>query len=128
MFCKFVKLTNGEDIIVSTDDPCLTFKEKEFIDVVDPVALGTVRLPRPTGIIERFVMYPWLKLSKPDVVRLPVKSILLVTDLETEAQKQYLDFVQGRTPNFTEEGVDQFEEAEEDDDNHHHEFDGRTLH
>lgn len=140
MFCKFVKLTNGEDIIVSTDDPCTTFLNKEFIDVVDPVALGTVRIPRPSGIVERFVMYKWLKLSKPDIVRIPIKSILLVTDLDDSAQLQYQDFIQGKIelqhePQSMEELVQHMfedmeddEESEEDDYNHSKSIDGRTLH
>lgn len=137
MFCKFVKLTNGEDIIVSTDDPCTTFLNKEFIDVIDPVVLGTVRIPRPHGVVERYVMYKWLKLCRDDVIRLPTKSILLVTDLDDNAQTQYQDFIQGKheitnDPQSMEEFIQHMfeqssdEEGEEDDyDDHTHD---RTLH
>ena len=87
-------------------------------------------------------MFPWLKLSKQDVVRLPVKSILLVTDLDTGAEQQYLDFIQGTAKTiqtsrsnlasfgfdeqmFSEEDND-FEEEEDDDDREYRH--GRTIH
>jgi hypothetical protein len=93
MYCKFLKLTNGENIIVSTDDDCETFVNKEFINIVDPVLISSFRFPKGNMVVESFVMQPWIKMAKKDVMRIPVNNIVVATDVQEMAVSQYKTFV-----------------------------------
>ena len=94
MHCKFIKLTNGEDIIVQTDDKCDTFNNKEFISVVDPVLIFSMRRNHGNMIIESYVMQPWIKMGKIDVVQLPTKNIVVAVDIHEMAEKQYMAYIE----------------------------------
>jgi len=111
MYCKFLKLTNGENIIVSTDDNCDTFTNKEFIDIVDPVLISSFRFPKGNMIVESFVMQPWIKMAKKDVMRLPVNNIVVATDVQEMAVSQYKTFVEESvnevTSELTEEDIEE---------------------
>ena len=93
MHCKFIKLTNGEDIIVQTDDTCDTISNKEFISVVDPVLIFSMRRNHGNMIIESYVMQPWIKMGKIDVVQLPTKNIVVAVDIHEMAEKQYMAYI-----------------------------------
>ena len=93
MYYKFFKLINGEDIIAVTDDPCETFEDKEFIDIVDPVLICAYRIPREKGIMETYVMQTWMKMAVQDVISLPVASILIAVDVQPKVIEQYDIFV-----------------------------------
>jgi hypothetical protein len=93
MYYKFFKLINGEDIIAVTDDPCETFEDKEFIDIVDPVLICAYRIPREKGIMETYVMQTWMKMAVQDVISLPVASILIAVDVQSKVIEQYDIFV-----------------------------------
>ena len=94
MFCKYLKLINGENLIVTTDDDCKTFKGKEFLNCVDPVQVGTIKFPRDSMVIESYVLQPWIKMSVDDVVQIPVRSIVVAVDVQDMAFKQYKKFVE----------------------------------
>lgn len=94
MFCKYLKLINGENLIVTTDDDCKTFKGKEFLNCVDPVQVGTIKFPRGSMVIESYVLQPWIKMSVDDVVQIPVNSIVVAVDVQDMAFKQYKKFVE----------------------------------
>jgi hypothetical protein len=94
MYCKLLKLTNGDNLIVSTDDDCTTFKNKEFIDIIDPVQIGTMRFPHGNKIVETYVLQPWLKMGVQDVVRIPTHSIIVAVDIHEKALAQYRSFVE----------------------------------
>lgn len=94
MFCKYLKLINGENLIVTTDDDCKTFKGKEFLNCVDPVQVGTIKFPRGSMVIESYVLQPWIKMSVDDVVQIPVRSIVVAVDVQDMAFKQYKKFVE----------------------------------
>lgn len=94
MYCKFLKLTNGENIMVTTDDNCETFAGKEFIDIVDPVLISSFRFPRGNMVVESFVMQPWIKMAVKDVMKIPVKSIVVAADVQEMAISQYKTFVE----------------------------------
>ena len=93
MHYKFFKLINGEDIIAVTDDPCETFEDKEFIDIVDPVLICAYRIPREKGIMETYIMQTWIKMAVQDVISLPVSSILIAVDVQPKVIEQYDIFV-----------------------------------
>jgi len=94
MYCKFLKLINGDNLIVTTDDECKSFKGKEFLNCVDPVQVGTVRYPRGTMVVESYVLQPWIKMSVDDVVQIPVSSIVVAVDVQELAFKQYTKYLE----------------------------------
>jgi hypothetical protein len=93
MYCKFLKLTNGEDIIVTTDNDCTNLFDNKFIDVNDPVVIKSVRMPYKNGIVETFVMHPWIKMAKDGVIKIPSSQVIVATDLYDKAETQYKEYV-----------------------------------
>jgi hypothetical protein len=115
MFCKFLKLTNGENIIATTEDECTTFKDKEFLQVTDPVQVGTIRMPKGNMVIESYVLQPWIRLAKENIVNIHVHNIVATVDLPEDAQAQYYDFIQtsGKISFTSGDGQAEAEEMEE---------------
>lgn len=114
MHCKFLKLTNGEDIIVQTDDTCESLNNKEFISVIDPVLIASMRIPRGPMVIETYIMQPWIKMAKADVVQIPTKNIVVAVDVHEMAEKQYLQYVEeSNNRNVLEEATEDETEEEE---------------
>lgn len=119
MHCKFLKLTNGEDIIVQTDDTCESLNNKEFISVIDPVLIASMRIPRGPMVIETYIMQPWIKMAKADVVQIPTKNIVVAVDVHEMAEKQYLQYVEESNnrnvlSNSTEDETEEEELTEEE--------------
>lgn len=150
MYCKFLKLSNGDDIIVQTNDLCESFKDKEFLEVTEPVLISSMRIPRGPVIIETYVMQPWIKMARANVVSIPTTSIIVAVDVHEIAEEQYFEFVEesNKKRNNSEESIlldDQDESAqdmleaflqsmnetsdeEEDDDGNTRVGVGRTIH
>lgn len=93
MYCKLLKLTNGENIIVTTDDNCETFKDKEFIDAVDPVEVSSFRIPQGQLLVESYVLKPWMRMAASDLVRIPTRNIIVAVDLQENARLQYEEYL-----------------------------------
>ena len=93
MYCKFIKLTSGENLIVSTEDMCDKLEEKRYIEVSEPVVIHSMRMPYGGGFVESYIMQPWLKMSTKEVLRLPVRNILIATNLLEKAEFQYKQFI-----------------------------------
>jgi len=125
MFCKYLKLTNGDNIIVTTDNDCKNFKQQKTIPVCDPVLLKNIQMSQGPFLLETFTMQPWIKVAKNDIIDIPTESILVVVDLHESAVDQYKSFVleTSNTDPKVEEVTDEeyqnmfdsFEEQEEDD-------------
>jgi len=81
MFCKFLKLTSGENLIVSTEDECDELVDKKYIEVSEPVLIHSMKMPYAGGIIESYIMQPWLKMSTKDVLKIPARNIIIATNL-----------------------------------------------
>ncbi len=146
MYCKFIKLTNGEDIIVQTDDICDTFKNKEFISVIDPVLISSMRRAHGNMIVESYIMQPWIKMGKMDLVQLATKNIIVAVNIHEVAEKQYMEFIEGNNirntakgdTNFVDESDHETFESlmetldnnsdEEEEDEHTSKRSGRTFH
>ena len=94
MFCKLIKLTNGENIIASTDSSCLNFKETKSISVVDPVLISTVKFAKGPFMIETYTMQPWIKLAKKDIIDIPTENIIVAVDVEESVKDQYEKFLE----------------------------------
>lgn len=121
MYCKLLKLTNGEDIIARTDDICDTLNGKEFIEVEDAVLIMSMRIPQGSIVIETYSIQPWIKMVKSSTIRIPTKSIIVAVDIHEMAEKQYYQYLKDykikstfSTDNNFETNIE--EEAEDEDD------------
>jgi len=140
MYCKFLKLTSGENLIVSTEDECDKLEEKRYIEVSEPVVIHSMRMPYQGGFVESYIMQPWLKMSSREVLRIPVCNIIVATNLIEKAEFQYKQFIV-EYENFeiaTEEDIDEAlagdvdingnEITEEDDNDSRRRGSDRTYH
>ena len=93
MYCKFIKLTSGENLIVSTEDECNELDTKNYIEVSEPVVIHSMKLPYAGGFIESYIVQPWLKMATKEVLRLPVRNIIIATNLLEKAESQYKQFI-----------------------------------
>lgn len=93
MYCKFLKLTSGENLIVTTTDECTELLDKKYIEVTEPVEIQSMKMPYAGGVVESYIMQPWLKMSAKEVVKIPAQSILLATNLMEKAETQYKQFI-----------------------------------
>lgn len=92
-YCKYLKLTNGENIIVTTDNDCKQFKQHKTINIINPVELAVMRLSNGPMIMESMTLQPWIKVAPNDVIEVPTESILVITDVKEEAVEQYKNFL-----------------------------------
>lgn len=93
MYCKFLKLTSGENLIVSTEDDCVELVDKKYVEVSEPVEIHSMKMPYAGGVIESYVMQPWLKMSAKEVLRIPAHNILIATNVMEKAETQYKQFI-----------------------------------
>ena len=93
MYCKFLKLTSGENLIVSTEDECTDLVDKKYIEVSEPVEIHSMKMPYAGGIIESYIMQPWLKMSAKEVLRIPARNVVIVTNVLERAEAQYKQFI-----------------------------------
>ena len=92
-YCKFLKLTSGENLIVSTEDDCVELVDKKYVEVSEPVEIHSMKMPYAGGIIESYVMQPWLKMSAKEILRIPAHNILVATNVMEKAETQYKQFI-----------------------------------
>jgi hypothetical protein len=93
MYCKFLKLTSGENLIVSTEDECMDLADKKYIEVSEPVEIHSMKMPYAGGVIESYIMQPWLKMSAKEVLRIPARNVVIVTNVLERAESQYKQFI-----------------------------------
>jgi hypothetical protein len=92
-YCKFLKLTNGEEIIVTTDNDCSDFKSDRYLSIIDPVEVKAMQMVRGPHIVETQVMQPWIRLAKDDIIQIPTDNILIAVDVEDDVADQYAKFL-----------------------------------
>ena len=92
-YCKYLKLTNGENIIVTTENDCKEFKQHKTINVINPVELAVMRMSNGPVIMESMTLQPWIKVAPNNVIEVPTESILVITDLKEDAVEQYKNFL-----------------------------------
>ena len=93
MYCKFLKLTSGENLIVSTEDECMDLADKKYIEVSEPVEIHSMKMPYAGGVIESYIMQPWLKMSAKEVLRIPARNVVIATNVLERAESQYKQFI-----------------------------------
>ena len=140
MYCKFLKLTSGENLIVSTEDECMDLADKKYIEVSEPVEIHSMKMPYAGGVIESYMMQPWLKMSAKEVLRIPARNVVIVTNVLERAEAQYKQFIieYDNLDIATEEDIEQTlsgdddsndnEISEEDEDDSRSSSGAHTLH
>ena len=140
MYCKFLKLASGENLIVSTEDECMDLADKKYIEVTEPVEIHSMKMPYAGGIIESYIMQPWLKMSAKEVLRIPAHNVVIATNVLEKAETQYKQFIieYENLAIATEEDIeqalsgdddtDEIEITEEDDNDSWTSSGARTLH
>jgi len=116
MYCKFLKLTSGENLIVSTEDECMDLADKKYIEVSEPVEIHSMKMPYAGGVIESYMMQPWLKMSAKEVLRIPARNVVIVTNVLERAEAQYKQFIieYDNSDMATEEDIEQALSGDED--------------
>ena len=140
MYCKFLKLTSGENLIVTTEDECMDLADKKYIEVSEPVEIHSMKMPYAGGVIESYMMQPWLKMSAKEVLRIPARNVVIVTNVLERAEAQYKQFIieYDNLDIATEEDIEQAlsgdddsndnEISEEDEDDSRSSSGAHTLH
>jgi len=93
MYCKFIKLTSGENLIVSTEDECVDLTDNKYIEVSEPVEIHSMKMPYAGGVIESYIMQPWLKMSAKEVLRIPARNVIIATNVLEKTESQYKQFI-----------------------------------
>jgi len=96
LYKKFFKLNNGEDIICCTDDNCENITNKSLINIVDPVVVHSIRIPRGGMIFETFMMKPWIPFGDDTVVSILTNSIVAIVNPDKKIIEQYDNFMLSR--------------------------------
>ncbi len=52
-----------------------------------------MKMPYGGGVIESYIMQPWLKMSAKEVLRIPAHNILVATNVMEKAETQYKQFI-----------------------------------
>jgi hypothetical protein len=91
--CKVLRLTNGEHIIGYTDDACENLANARSIMFMEPMLLTSIRIPRPSGIAESYIMYPWMPLTDDKVIEINSACIVSVANARPSFREQYEKFV-----------------------------------
>lgn len=144
-YCKYLKLVNGENLIVMTDNNCEMFKQQKTIKVCNIVEVKSIRLTEGPLVLETFVLQPWIKMATKDNIHIPTESIIVAVDLQESAIEQYKEFVTtseqqptgDNEPHFDEPDMEdilsEFESEEGNDEKERDEYNarsrfGRTIH
>lgn len=116
---KYIKLVNGENLIVTTDNDCKNFKQNKFINVINPVQIVTLKLNQGPLVVESFAMSTWIRMAVEDVIEIPTESIVIAVDIIPQAIEQYRKFVEElkeSTTTVAEEESGNYEELYEEED------------
>lgn len=90
---KFLKLTNGDDIIAMVNDEFLSTTSMSHVQIQDPVQISSARFPKGNMIMETYLMQPWIKLSRSNIMVIPTTTIVAAVDITDSAIEQYNEFL-----------------------------------
>jgi hypothetical protein len=94
LYYKLFKLSNGDNIVCTTDNDCANLKNKESIYVCDPMLVNPVRVQMGLKIVETFVMIPWVNFAKENLYEIPANHIILAIDVNDKFKELYTGFVE----------------------------------
>jgi len=90
---KYLKLVNGENLVVSTKDDFTDFKSKKYVEIFDPIEIKAMKVHSGYQVMEHYTMQPWIKMANTCYVNMPTTSIIAVVDLQEDAIAQYKEYV-----------------------------------
>lgn len=88
MICTYIKLTNCDNLIAMTDDG-EDYLDKKFIEVHSPIVITAMRFPRGRVILETFHMEPWIKFVDSNLLRIPVKNVIVMAPVDSTTEGHY---------------------------------------
>ncbi|NBW56977.1 hypothetical protein EBR43_04180 [bacterium] len=91
---KYIKLSNGENILCMTNDDCENLCKKKVIHVLEPVLVTPFRFPRGTKIVETFIMQPWVPFSQEKVFVISTNCIIMATNVVEDFKQQYESYIE----------------------------------
>lgn len=99
MYCKILKLTNGETIIGCTENDCSDLTDG-VVEVMNPVLVSSIRIPvDETMIVESFVLQTWMRMADSCVVKVPVRNVVAVANVVEKAAQQYMQYISDQDVN-----------------------------
>ena len=91
---KYLKLSNGENILCMTDDDCENLTKKKFIHILEPVLITPFRFPRGVKIMETFIMQPWVPFASEKFFTISTSSIIMATNVHDDFKDQYEKYIE----------------------------------
>jgi hypothetical protein len=92
LYYKMLKLTNGDTIICKTDDSCINLHDRPFVNIIEPIMLNLIRIPRQNTIVESYVLIPWISFTEDDVLEIPTSQILVAATPKKELISNYIEY------------------------------------
>jgi hypothetical protein len=104
LFCKYIKFSNGDNIVCLTDDNCDDLGNLRSIVVMEPMSVVPIRIPRFGKLMETYVLHPWLPLTDEKVVEISTGSIISAVEARNSFREQYEQFIeqQNQSPDIEE--------------------------
>lgn len=114
-YYKLIKLSSGETIVCGTNETLKNITRKKTITVFNPVILNTIRVPRPGGIIESFMLTPWFNVSDTEEFQIISAHIISAGDASDTMLDIYSSFLaQREQENEDDSEIKSAEELEEE--------------
>lgn len=114
IYYRLIKLTNGEVLIVQTDDSCDDWFNKTVISVLNPILLQTMRFPKGDSLIETYILHPWISFAEDEVIDIPTRNILVILNPAKGLIMNYEEYIMrssvNNEPSTEEEETSSFEE------------------
>ena len=112
LYYKMLKLVNGDTIICRTDDSCINLYDRPFINIIEPIMLNLLRIPRENSIVESYILIPWLSFAENDILEIPTSQILVASTPKKELISNYIEYTMNRgkdDSSLSEEDLDEDE-------------------
>ena len=93
---KLLKLSNGENIVCTTDDNCENLKSKVSVYICDPVLVTPVRIPKGINIVETYIMTPWISISEEKIFEIPTDQIIVAANVKKYFIENYKSFIDSK--------------------------------
>lgn len=93
LFCKYIKLANGDNIVALTDDNCTNLLDTRVVIVMDPMIVTPIRIPRMNQILESYVLHPWLPLTDSNIAEIQSSHIVSAVEARDTFREQYENFI-----------------------------------
>jgi len=90
---KYLKLINGDCLVVSSKDNFNDYKSKKYVEIFDPIEVKAIKIHHGHQILEHYTMQPWIKMANTTYVSMPTQSIIAVVDLHEDAIVQYKEYI-----------------------------------